>query len=64
MSFVSGGKGKYIEKEKEETPKKKTSSKSDNRNNVIDALDFMLANNIIDTKQYNELMVKSLPYIE
>lgn len=64
MSFVSGGKGKYIEKEKEEKPKKKASSKSDNRNNVIDALDFMLANNIIDTKQYNELMVKSLPYIE
>jgi hypothetical protein len=26
-------------------------------------LDFMLAHNIIDTKEYNQLIVKAMPYL-
>lgn len=30
---------------------------------VIDVLQFMLQNNIIDEKQYNQLIVKASPYL-
>lgn len=49
-------------KEREQKPKKRT--KSEEGAMVIDTLDFMLQRNIIDSKQYNELMVKCLPFIE
>lgn len=54
----------YLKQDSEHTialakalPKQKTRHEE-----VIDTLDWMLQNAIIDTKQYNELMVKSLPY--
>lgn len=66
--FVTTMERKQKEKEHEmkyqnTVPSKKLPKKQQN-DEIIDTLNFMLQNGIIDTKEYNTLMVKCLPYME
>lgn len=58
IEFIENQKYKQKEKQKSKaTPK----TKSDE---IIDTLDWMLANQIITASEYNKLMVKCLPLME
>lgn len=66
--YVTASERKQKEKELEmkyqnTVPTKKIPKKQKN-DEIIDTLNFMLAHNIIDTKEYNTLMVKCLPFME
>jgi len=57
-----GMKKKYKQKEETQPTHKSKPSKKPKSDEVIDTLDWMLANGIIDSKTYNDLMVKSMPH--
>lgn len=45
-------------------PQQKGASKKTQSAEVIDSLNWMLSNSIITPQQYNEIMVKCLPFLE
>lgn len=57
---TTGDKQKEEKQPKQKTTKKTTPQSSD----VIDTLDWMLANSIITPQEYSKLMGKCLPFIQ